>query len=49
MLFKQSKAFKLIKLEEKRQLETINLIPSENYPSPAVLEALGSILTRIIM
>ena len=45
MLFKQSKAFKLIKLEEKRQLETINLIPSENYPSPAVLEALGSILT----
>ena len=35
----------LIKAEEKRQLETINLIPSENYPSEAVLEAMGSSLT----
>ena len=40
-----STIYKLIKAEEKRQLETINLIPSENYPSKAVLEAMGSILT----
>jgi len=32
-------------LEEKRQRETINLIPSENHTSKAVLEAQGSILT----
>ena len=32
-------------LEEKRQRETINLIPSENYCSRAVLEAQGSLLT----
>jgi len=31
--------------EEKRQKETINLIPSENYASRAVLEAQGSSLT----
>lgn len=36
---------RLIKEEEKRQKETINLIPSENYPSKEVLKALGSILT----
>jgi glycine hydroxymethyltransferase len=35
--------FGLIKKEEKRQLETIDLIASENYPSKAVREALGSI------
>lgn len=35
----------LIKKEKRRQLETINLIPSENYPSGAVLNAMGSILT----
>ncbi len=34
-----------IDMEKKRQLETINLIPSENYASKAVLEAQGSILT----
>jgi len=32
-------------MEEKRQRETINLIPSENYASKAVLEAQGSFLT----
>src|SRR4030042_4612407 len=34
---------KLIKKEEKRQKETLNLIASENYPSKAVREALSSI------
>jgi len=35
-----------IKHEEKRQKEGIELIPSENYVSTAVLEALGSVLTN---
>jgi glycine hydroxymethyltransferase len=34
-----------IEQEEQRQRETINLIPSENYASRAVLEAQGSSLT----
>ena len=34
-----------IDLEKARQRETINLIPSENHASKAVLEAQGSILT----
>lgn len=37
---------KLIKLEKKRQAETINLIASENYVSADVLAALGSVLTN---
>jgi len=40
------RVFELIELEEKRQRETINLIPSENYVSRAVLEALGSCLVN---
>ncbi len=36
----------VLHLEEKRQRETINLIPSENYTSKAVLEAQGSSLTN---
>jgi glycine hydroxymethyltransferase len=32
--------------ETKRQRETIVLIPSENYASPAVLEAAGTVLTN---
>ena len=35
--------FDLIKKEEKRQVETVDLIASENYPSKAVREALSSI------
>ncbi len=35
---------KLINQEQNRQLTTINLIPSENYTSPAVREAVGSSL-----
>ncbi len=34
----------LIEKEKCRQIETINLIPSENYPSKAVLEMMGTIL-----
>lgn len=40
------KIYKLIKQEEKRQAESIRLIPSENYVSKSVLEATGSILTN---
>ncbi len=32
--------------EERRQVEKIELIASENYTSPAVLEAVGSVLTN---
>lgn len=35
-----------IKLEEKRQAEELELIASENYVSPAVLETMGTILTN---
>ena len=37
---------KLIKSEEKRQREGLELIPSENYVSDDVLRALGSKLTN---
>jgi len=37
------KIYNLIKKEEKRQQETLNLIASENYPSKPVREALSSI------
>ncbi len=37
---------RLIKAEQVRQKKTINLIASENYVSPDVLEALGSELTN---
>ena len=39
-------AFKIIKAEESRQKDGITLIPSENYASVAVLQALGSCLTN---
>lgn len=37
---------KVLELETKRQLENLELIASENYVSPAVLEAAGTILTN---
>ncbi|OGH50387.1 MAG: serine hydroxymethyltransferase [Candidatus Levybacteria bacterium RIFCSPLOWO2_12_FULL_37_14] len=40
------KIYNIIKLEEKRQKEGIELIASENYVSKPVLEAMGSILTN---
>lgn len=41
-----SKIFALIKKEKKRQIEGLEMIPSENYVSENVLRALGSILTN---
>lgn len=38
--------FNWIDKEKKRQSEGLELIPSENYVSPAVLQAMGSILTN---
>lgn len=39
-----TKVNQLVKQEEKRQEETISLIPSENYASQAVRELVGSVL-----
>ena len=36
----------LIRKEEQRQKQGLELIPSENYTSPAVMQAMGSILTN---
>lgn len=38
--------YNAIQGELQRQKDTIEMIPSENYVSPAVLEALGSVLTN---
>ncbi len=38
--------YKLIKEEEKRQREVLEMIPSENYTSSDVLEALGTVLNN---
>lgn len=38
--------YKIVKLEEKRQKEGLELIASENYVSPAVLETMGTVLTN---
>lgn len=37
--------YKLIEAEKKRRRESLEMIPSENHTSKAVLEALGSVLT----
>lgn len=38
--------YELIKEEEKRQREVLEMIPSENYASSSVLEALGTVLNN---
>jgi glycine hydroxymethyltransferase len=38
--------YELIRSEERYQLDSVRLIPSENYVSKAVLEATGSVLTN---
>lgn len=42
----KDRVFEIIKLEEKRQSEGLELIPSENYVSANVLKAMGSVLTN---
>lgn len=38
--------YELVKQEEKRQKDVLEMIPSENYTSQAVMEALGTVLTN---
>lgn len=38
--------YNLVKQEEKRQKEVLEMIPSENYTSKAVMEALGTVLVN---
>jgi len=38
--------YELVKAEEKRQRDVLEMIPSENYASQAVMEALGTVLTN---
>ena len=38
--------FDIIEKEHQRQLKGIELIASENFVSPAVMEAMGSVLTN---
>src|SRR5580700_7635636 len=38
--------YQLIKDEERYEIDSVRLIPSENYVSKAVLEASGSVLTN---
>ena len=46
MTARDTTIFDLIDSEEKRQLNGIELIASENFTSPAVMQATGSILTN---
>jgi glycine hydroxymethyltransferase len=46
MTARDTTIFNLIDLEDQRQLNGIELIASENFTSPAVMEATGSVLTN---
>ena len=46
MTEKTDEVFEIIKQEEKRQSEGLELIPSENYVSSEVLRTMGSVLTN---
>ena len=46
LTMRDKEVFDLIQEEEKRQLNGIELIASENFTSPAVMEATGSVLTN---
>ncbi len=46
LLQQDANIFDIIKREEKRQNEELELIASENYVSPAILEAMASVLTN---
>ena len=45
-MFKDEQVFQLIQEERERQLDGIELIASENFVSPYVLQAMGSELTN---
>ncbi len=45
-MLKDKEISKVLELETKRQIENLELIASENYVSPSVLEAAGTILTN---
>jgi glycine hydroxymethyltransferase len=45
-MIRDTQLFQLIKEEEERQLHGLELIASENFVSPQVLKAMGSILTN---
>ncbi len=45
-MIRDSALFDLISAEHQRQVEGIELIASENFTSPAVMEAVGSVLTN---
>ena len=46
LINRDPKLFEIIKKEHRRQRSGIELIASENFTSPSVLECLGSILTN---
>ena len=41
-----AEVFDILQGEGRREMEGLELIPSENYVSPAVLEALGTLMTN---